>query len=135
MLDGISIPLDMVVKLFTYSAVTGMAVSLFLWFLGMTLSTALQAFKKGMNSKRVYIDKKQKGGKKMIPVLGAENPENTFSIAESIGGVVTKFTSGMGEVAKQGIELISSAAPYIIAVVGAGIAIGMGIKWLKQIRH
>lgn len=71
----------------------------------------------------------------MIPVLGAENPENTFSIAESIGGVVTKFTSGMGEVAKQGIELISSAAPYIIGVVGAGIAIGMGIKWLKQIRH
>lgn len=50
MLDGISIPLDMVVKLFTYSAVTGMAVSLFLWFLGMTLSTAIQAFKKGMNS-------------------------------------------------------------------------------------
>lgn len=68
----------------------------------------------------------------MLPVLGAE--ADAFSIKDSISGVVTKFSTGMQEVATQGLDLIGKAAPFIIAVVGAGVVIGMGIKWVKKIK-
>lgn len=68
----------------------------------------------------------------MLPVLGAE--AEAFSIKDSVSGVVTKFTGGMQDVATQGLDLITKAAPFIIAIVGAGVVIRMGIKWLKSVK-
>lgn len=50
MLDGINITFDYVSQLFILTAVSGFAMSLFFWFFGMVLNTALSAFKKGMSS-------------------------------------------------------------------------------------
>lgn len=46
MLDGIAITFDYAVKLFTYSAVAGMALSILLWFIGVTLGIAIKTLKK-----------------------------------------------------------------------------------------
>lgn len=50
MLDGIAITFENVVKLFTYSAVIGIAISITIWFIGFVFGTAISVLKKGMNS-------------------------------------------------------------------------------------
>lgn len=69
----------------------------------------------------------------LLNVLGAEG-ETTFSIAESLSKVTTSFGTAMKDVAQSGLGLIGDALPFIVAVVGAGVLVGFGIKWVKKIR-
>lgn len=67
-----------------------------------------------------------------VSVLGAEGA--AFSVSDSIKSVTTQFAAGMKDVADAGLGLLGDAAPFIIAVVGAGVVLSFGVKWIKKIR-
>lgn len=62
-------------------------------------------------------------------VLGAESQLTT-----DLSGVVTTFTTGMGEVKTQALSLLNSAAPFIITIVAAAVVIKFGVSLIKHFK-
>ena len=57
--------------------------------------------------------------------------EDTTSVYDTVtNSVGTK----MGELFQSALGLITTALPYILGLVGAGILIAFAVKWIKKIR-
>lgn len=49
-------------------------------------------------------------------------------------GIMTTIKQQMAALGGNATEAITAALPYIIGVVGAGVIISIGIKWVKKIK-
>lgn len=48
--------------------------------------------------------------------------------------VVSEAGTQMGNVFNGALSMISTALPYILGLVGAGVIIAVAVKWIKKVR-
>lgn len=51
-----------------------------------------------------------------------------------VDSIMTTIKEQMAALGGNATEVLTAALPYIIGVVGAGVIISIGIKWVKKIK-
>lgn len=89
-----------------------------------------------MNVKEVLQDKKAKvaaGATAAIAAVGAALPQAAFAEGET-STVATQMGTLATSVQNDAMSTITAVLPAIIGVVGIGVVVGIGIKWVRKMR-
>ncbi|MCR5786958.1 MAG: hypothetical protein K6G28_04590 [Acholeplasmatales bacterium] len=54
--------------------------------------------------------------------------------AETFTNLTTAVSNGAQEIVSNGVTMISTVAPYALAIIGVGIVVGIAFKWIKRAR-
>lgn len=94
-----------------------------------------------MNVKEVIRDKKAKvaaGVTAAVVGAGAALPQIALAEGETGGSGSASVATQMGTLAAQvqtdAMSTITNVLPAIIGVVGIGVVVGIGIKWVRKMR-
>lgn len=54
--------------------------------------------------------------------------------AETFTSLTTAVSNGAQEIVTNGVTMISTVAPYALAIIGVGIVVSIAFKWIKKAR-
>lgn len=52
-----------------------------------------------------------------------------------VSGITSSVSAQAGTVISNAITMISSVAPYIVAIVGVGVVVSIGLRYIKKMRQ